>query len=241
MILNVKNININYDQYGEGDDVVLLHGWGQNIEMMNPLGKELMRDFKVTVIDLPGHGRSVEPKEPLFISDFCEILRDILEKLKIKNPIIIGHSFGGRVAIVYASKYKTKKVVLLAAPCIKKEKPLSLGVKMLKKLKKIPFLAMFENFAKKHIGSPDYRKSSKMMRKILVNVVNEDLSEYAKKISVPTLLIWGTNDQQVSVEEAREIEKLIPDSGLVTYDGGTHYAYLEFLKPVADVIKIFIK
>ncbi len=241
MILNVKNININYDQYGKGDDVILLHGWGQNIEMMNPLGKELMKDYRVTVIDLPGHGNSAEPKEPLFINDFSEILKEILEKLKIKNPIIIGHSFGGRVAIVFAEKYKTKKVVLLAAPCIKKEEPLSLKVKMLKKMKKIPGLSKLENFAKKHIGSPDYRNSSEMMRKVLVNVVNQDLSEYAKKIRVPTLLIWGTEDQQVSIEEAREIEKLIPDSGLVEYEGGTHYAYLEFLKPVSEVIKVFIK
>ncbi len=242
MITNIKNIDINYIQYGKGKkNVVLLHGWGQNIEMMNPIGKKLENIATVTVIDLPGHGESSEPKEALTIYDYCEVVKELLDKLKIKKPILIGHSFGGRVSIVYASKYDTEKVILLGAPCIRKQQKMSAKTKVLKSLKKVPGLNKLEGFAKKHIGSRDYRNASPIMREILVNTVNEDLTECAKKIKSPTLLIWGDNDTEAPIEEARELETIMPDAGLVVYEGGSHYTYIEFLNPVCNVIKTFIK
>ncbi len=241
MIIKVKDLDINYIQYGEGSDIVLLHGWGQNIKMMEPIGEKLASKFKVTILDLPGHGNSSEPKEALTIYDFCEILKEFLDKLKIDNPIIIGHSFGGRIAIIYASHYDTEKLILLGAPCVRKKEKLGLKIKTLKQLKKIPVLNKFEEFAKKHIGSRDYRNANPIMRQILVNTVNEDLSDCARKIKCPTLLIWGEYDNEAPVEDAKILEKLIDDSGLIIYPNGSHYTYLEFLNPVCKVIKTFIE
>lgn len=240
MTINVKDIDINYIQYGKGPDVVLLHGWGQNIEMMKPLGDKLEKDFRITILDLPGYGGSTEPKTEWGIYDYCDVLEEFLLKLKIKNPIVMGHSFGGRIAIIYASRNNTEKLVLFGTPCIRKEASIGIKVKVLKTLKKVPGLKRFEEFAKRHIGSDDYRKASPMMRKILVNTVNEDLSSYAKKIKCPTLLIWGDKDMAVDIEEARELEKMIPDAGLVTYEGGSHYTYLEFINPIIGVLKLFL-
>ena len=242
MIFKVKDIDVNYIQYGKGEkDVVLLHGWGQNIEMMDPIGKKLENIAKVTIIDLPGHGKSSEPLKSITIYDYCEIVKELLDYLKIKKPIMIGHSFGGRISIIYASKYETEKLILLGSPCIRKEQKESFKLKTLKTLKKVPGLNKLEEFAKKHIGSRDYRNASTVMREILVNTVNEDLSECAKKIECPTILIWGTNDTEAPLEEAEELEKTMKDAGLVVYEGGTHYTYLEFLNPVCNVIKTFIK
>lgn len=232
---------INYIQYGTGSkDIVLLHGWGQNIEMMNIIGKKLENFAKITVIDLPGHGNTPEPDKALEIYEIADLIKDLLKKLKIKKPILIGHSFGGRISIIYASKYYTEKLILFGAPCIKKERKLSLKVKILKTLKKVPGLNKLENFAKKHIGSRDYKKASPIMRQILVNTVNKDLSEYAKKIECPTLLIWGDSDKEAPIEEARELERIIKDAGLIEYKGGSHYAYIEFNKEIINVIKTFI-
>ena len=125
MIVNVKDIDVNYIQYGSGEkNIVLLHGWGQNIEMMNPIGKRLEKYGTITIIDLPGHGASKEPAEEITIYDYCEVVKTLLDKLKIKKPILIGHSFGGRISIIYASKYETEKLILLGAPCIRKEQNL---------------------------------------------------------------------------------------------------------------------
>ena len=241
MKINIKNMDVNYIQYGKGKkNVVLLHGWGQNIQMMDPIGKRLENLATITIVDLPGHGESSEPQNALTIYDYCDILKELLDKLKIKKPILIGHSFGGRVSICFAAKYGAEKLVLLGAPCIRKNQKVSAKTKVLKGLKKVPVLNKLEGFAKKHIGSRDYRAASPIMREILVNTVNEDLSDCAKKIDCSTLLIWGDLDTEAPLEEAQELEKIMKDAGLVVYEGGPHYTYLEFINPVCNVIKTFI-
>lgn len=237
--MNINGVFVNYTDVGSGEAVVLLHGWGQNIQMMEPIGNNLINK-RVVIIDLPGHGKSEEPKEAWTVYDYASCIHTLLTNLKIDEPILIGHSFGGKISLVYASKYKTKKVIGLACPFKKQIVKLSFKTKALKFAKKIPVLNKLEGFAKKHIGSTDYKNASEMMRKIMVLTVNTDITEDIKKIKCPTLLIWGTNDLQVSIDDAYELEKLIKDCGVVVYDGCTHYAYLERLDQTLRVIKSFI-
>ena len=239
--MKINDVNVNYVQYGSGKDIVLLHGWGQNIEMMKPIGDRLCKNFKITIIDLPGHGSSSEPTYPWDVVDYVEMLKELLDNLKIDNPIFIGHSFGGKVSLLYASKYKVHKMVLLASPFKKEIEKLSLKVKVLKFMKKVPVINKLEGFAKRHIGSTDYRNASDMMRQILVNTVNLDITEDVKKVKCPTLAIWGTNDEAVPVERAYELEKLMGDCGVITYEGLTHYAYLENLVEVLRVLRRFFE
>lgn len=240
MRINVKNIDVNYIQYGKGKDLVLLHGWGQNIEMMKPLGDKLEDKYKITIIDLPGFGESEEPKEVFSIEDYCVVIEEIIKKLKIKKPTMIGHSFGGRISIVYASRNEVDKLILFGSPCIRHEEKMSLKVRTLKFMKKVPVVNKLEGFAKKHIGSRDYKNASDMMRKILVETVNKDLSDYAKKIDVPTLLMWGDNDLEEPVERAKELEMIMKDAGLIVFPNSSHYAYLENLNQVVKIIKGFV-
>lgn len=240
MIKHIKNVDINYIDYGEGDKtIVLLHGWGQNIEMMKPVGDRLP-GHRIIILDLPGYGLSNEPDSVWTIYDYVECVKDLLQALKVKNPILIGHSFGGKISLAFASKYDVEKLILFGSPFRPAIKKLSLKTRLLKKAKKIPVLNKLEGFAKKHIGSTDYKNASEMMRKILVSTVNLDITEDVKKIKCPTIIIWGTLDDAVPLEDAYELEKLIPDAGVVTYEGCTHYAYLERLPEVVNVIKVFI-
>ena len=237
-----KEIKVNYEYYNNDSNtsLIFLHGWGQNIEMMMPIAKPFIKNNNVLIIDLPGFGDSEEPKEVWDIYEYTELVNDMVKELKIKNPTLIGHSFGGKISLCYATKYKVDKLVLLASPYKKKIKKESLKLRLLKKLKKVPGLNKFENVVKKHMGSRDYRNASEMMRNILVKHVNLDLSEELNKINCSTLLIWGTNDQEVDYEDAVELEKIIKDCGLVTYEGCTHYAYLERLNQTINVLKSFI-
>ncbi len=238
MIKKIQNLKINYVQYGKGKDVVLLHGWGQNIEMMEPLGKNLCENNRITILDFPGFGSSQKPEIAYTIYDYTTILHDFLEELKVNNPILIGHSFGGRVAICYASKYEVSKLVLLASPFRSQEKR-GLKIKILKSLKKIKCLDGLAEVAKKHMGSRDYRNADGVMREILVNTVTANLENEVKKINVPTLIIWGENDNEVPVSEAKVLEKMIPDSAAIILKG-THYAYLENLNQVISILRNFI-
>lgn len=239
MTTKIGNILVNYIQYGEGSDVVLLHGWGQNIEMMLPLGNEL-KEKRVTILDLPGFGKSEEPDTVWEISDYANFLKEFLEKLNIKKPSIIGHSFGGRIAIFYASHYETEKVVLFGAPCVREKVELTAKEKFLKKVKKLPGMNKIGEIAKNYIGSPDYKKASPRMRDILVKVVNQDLSDCAKKIKVPVLMIWGEKDLEAPVEDAKKLENLLEDGALIVLEGYTHYAYLEALPKVSAILSNFL-
>lgn len=241
-MLNINDVDINYKRYGNGNKqaIVLLHGWGQNIEMMEPIGNNFV-DYDVIIFDLPGFGKSNEPKTVWTIKDYASCIHSCLEALKVKNPIIIGHSFGGKIALMYASMYDTKKLVLLASPFKKGIEKLSLKTKLLKQAKKVPGMKKVSELAKKHIGSTDYKNASEMMRKILVEHVNTDITEDIKKINCSAIIIWGTNDQAVPLEDAYILEKLIKDAAVIEYEGCTHYAYLERLGQTVNIIESFIK
>ena len=240
MDITIKNTKVNYVRIGntKKETVVLLHGWGQNIEMMMPIGSRLDKD--VIIVDLPGFGKSEEPDFAWMVDDYVECIKELLDKLKVKDPILVGHSFGGKISLLYASKYKVKKLVLFGSPFKKEIKKDSIKTKLLKTAKKIPVLNKLEGFAKKHIGSSDYKNASVVMRKILVNTVNYDITDKIKNIKCPTLIVWGDLDDQVSLDDAYELESLIKDSGVVVYEGCTHYAYLERLNQTINVLNSFL-
>ena len=140
MKIKIDNINVNYIQYGEGKDVLLLHGWGQNIQMMKPIGDNLCRNHRITIIDFPGFGESDEPLVPWTIRDYAVLVEKLVKELEIKKPVVMGHSFGGRVAIYFSADNPIEKLVLFGSPCIREETALPLSVRILKKLKTLPGL-----------------------------------------------------------------------------------------------------
>lgn len=240
MKININNVNVNYIQYGEGKDVLLLHGWGQNIQMMKPIGDNLCSNHRITIIDFPGFGESDEPSTPWTIDDYSLLIENLVRELNIRKPIVMGHSFGGRVAIHFSANNPIEKLVLFGSPCIRENKKLPLSTRILKKLKTLPGMDKLGEEMKKYIGSRDYKAASPIMRQTLVNVINEDLSSYARKIEEPTLLIWGEADTEAPVDDARELEKIMIDAALIILPG-THYAYLENLDQVINILNSFLK
>ena len=234
---------INYEYYDNKSKttLVFLHGWGQNIQMMLPIAKPFTKKYNCLLIDLPGHGKSSEPEVELKTNDFVVILKELFDKLKIKNPILIGHSFGGKLSLMFASKYQVEKLVLFGSPFKKEMTKMPLKVKMLKFLNKVPVLNLLSPLARKLIGSNDYKNASEIMRKTLVDTVNLDIEEEVRKIKCPALLIWGSNDQAVKLTRAKELEQLIKDSALIVYENRTHYAYLEERVRTIAILESFIK
>ena len=98
--MNIDGININYVDYGnkKNDAIVFLHGWGQNIQMMQGIAEPFKKDFRIIIVDFPGFGESEEPKKVMNVSDYTTLIEKMLDKLNVKNPILVGHSFGGRVS-----------------------------------------------------------------------------------------------------------------------------------------------
>ena len=242
MKIKIKDVDINYIQYGneKGQDIVLLHGWGQNIEMMKPIGDAFSKNFRITILDLPGFGDSSEPTYDWTIDDYALMLSSFIKELKIKKPIIMGHSFGGRLAMAYSYNNPISKLVIFAGPCTVENENPSLKTRVLKKLYSIDALKKIGDVAKNYIGSRDYKAASPMMKKILVNTVSKDLTGYARQIEEPTLLIWGDNDTEAKLSDGRLLEEIMGDAALIVLPG-THYAYLENLGQVIKILSNFLE
>ncbi len=230
--LQLDEIQLHYEKYGnKGRKVLLLHGWGQNTEMMAFIGEFLKSHFIVYNLDLPGFGKTSEPPEPWDTNDYCEFLAHFCQHFKIEDPIIIAHSFGCRIALRYAYRYSVHKMVLTGAAGIRDKRGIAYYVKTYtyKLGKKIlslkPFTAYREKLLK-NAGSEDYRNSSGVMRATFVKVVNEDLKDLLPHIDTETLLVFGENDEATPVEKGKMMEKLMPNAALVVFENDDHYAYI---------------
>ena len=124
MTIEVKGIKLNYEICGEGPDILFLHGWGASLESFKRMIAPLSQNFRCISLDAPGCGKSDLPENPLTPEDYCEITKEFMKKVGTKNPIMIGHSNGGRTILnMCANGYaKPKKIVLFGAAGIKNKK-----------------------------------------------------------------------------------------------------------------------
>lgn len=247
---NINGMRLSYTVEGEGLPVILMHGWGCNHSTLKSIEVQLTPGFKVYNVDFPGFGSSDEPSSVWGVEDYTCLIEEFTRQEKIKNPILLGHSFGGRVGILFASRNKVHKLILVDAAGVKPHRTLRYYYKVYsyKAMKHALLFILGKergeaalNRYRAKVGSSDYSSASPMMRAILSKVVNEDLKSVMPNISCPTLLIWGANDTATPLSDAKVMEKLIPDAGLVSFDGVGHYSFLENPYQFAAVLKSFLR
>lgn len=251
MKVNIEDTEINYICEGEGKDLLVLHGWGANINTVLSIVNLLKPYFKVYAVDLPGFGASETPREVFGSEDYARIVKKFLDTMQIKKVILIGHSFGGKLSILIGTNYPeiVDKIVLVDSAGLIPKRGLNYYLKVYT-FKTLKFLyktfsfwidddKRMEKFYKK-FGSTDYKEAEGIMRNILVKVVNEDLKPILKNIQSPTLLIWGDKDTATPLYMGKIMEKEIPESGLVVLEGTGHYSYLEDFNRFAIILKAFL-
>ena len=248
--IEISNVTLNYTVEGEGRPVVLMHGWGCNLTTVASINNLLTPGFRVYNIDFPGFGKSTEPTTVWGVDDYAVMMEEFMRREGIVDPILIGHSFGGRVAIVLGSRNKIHKIILVDAAGVKPRRSLRYYLKVYsyKAVRHtLPLLVgriraedLLNRYRKK-VGSSDYSNASPRMRQIMSRVVNEDLCHLMPKIACPTLLIWGALDTATPVSDARKMERLIPDAGLVVFEGVGHYSFLENPLQFAAVVNSFLE
>lgn len=253
MNINIKGLNIACTKEGEGEAVVLLHGWGSNRRLFDRICARVSEKYTVIAPDLPGFGESEEPKEAWNVSDYADFIVELLEYFNIKKAVFLGHSFGGRIILKLFERdtlpFEIEKVILVDSAGVKPKKTVKQKVKqrIYKISKAVYSLAVvellfpdaLENLRKRN-GSADYNAASPIMRRCLVLAVNEDLTHILPRVSVPTLLIWGDKDDATPISDAMLMEKLIPDAGLVVCEGAGHYSFLEQPIKCIRVISSFL-
>lgn len=245
--VNINGIDLYFEKYGtKGRKVLLLHGWGQNTQMMAFIGDFLKSHFIVYNIDFPGFGNSQEPSEPWDTNDYADFLHEFCLKKKIDNPIFIAHSFGCRVALRYAYRYGAYKMVLTGAAGIRDERGIDYYLKVYsykaaKKILSLKPLKKYKDKFTKNAGSEDYRNTSGVMRQTFVKVVNEDVSDILPDIKAETLLVFGENDEATPVEKGKKMEKLMPNAALVIFENDDHYAYIHQAQRFNMVLDAFLR
>lgn len=253
MKIKIGKLNINYICCGEGKPLVIIHGWGCNIGVYDALIKHLSKNHTVYALDLPGFGESDEPESPWSVSDYADFMCEFLTKLGIDNPILFGHSFGGRVIIKLLTcgyPVSAEKVILTGSAGILRKKT---AVKKLraaivrvakrffesKIIKKL--LPTAAEKLKRRYGSPDYVNSTPVMRGTLVKTVNEDLTPLLENMTAETLLIWGANDTETPLADGQLMEKLMKNAGLAVIHNAGHYAFLEQRVQFTNILNVFLK
>jgi pimeloyl-ACP methyl ester carboxylesterase len=246
--------SIYYETKGSGRDVLLLHGWGCSAELWRAYIDDLSKDYRVTALDFPAFGKSEEPKTEWGVPEYAECVKALIEKLGLKAPSVICHSFGARVGIYLAANYPGlfDKIVLTGAAGIpgKPNGEKTAKQKRYQRLKKLITLAEKLPPLKKccpgwrealiqRYGSADYKVLSPHMRGIFNRVILLDLTGELHKIKRPVLLLWGDKDTETPIWMGEMMEKEIPDCGLVKLSGAGHFAYLERAAYCLTVIRAF--
>ncbi len=216
--------------------IIWLHGWGQNHSSLLKLSSLFNNEAENYLIDLPGFGQSAAPTEIWGTIDYTKSLIAWLQALPPKETYIIGHSFGGRIAIQAAQMHPNAMygIILIAAAGLKKKRTMLFKIKAmtlkyistsLRIIDKYLHTAFKEKFSR-NFGSRDYKATQGVMRGIFVKTVNEDLSTIAAFITVPTLLIYGTEDQETPSQFGEIYNKLIKDSSFFALPGFDHHNIL---------------
>lgn len=251
MNVNIDGLNINYTDTGSGTPVLLLHGWGSSNEVYRGIINTLSSRCRLVAPDFPGCGGSDTMTEPWDLNRYCEFVLKFMKAVNLENPIMMGHSHGGRVTLYMTAKgmVTPEKIVLLDAAGLIPKKSLkqkfrAKSFKVIKALLTLPVIKRFSggllDKARRHYGSADYNAAPEVLRKTLVSLVNTDIRELLPNIKCPSLLIWGENDTATPLEDAKIIEKLIPDSGLCVIKGTGHFSFCEKPYEANAIINSFI-
>lgn len=249
----INGVTFAYNKFeGEGAAVVLLHGWGCTRATLASIEKiALAAGRPVINVDFPGFGDSTEPPTVWGVEEYTQAFEELMKREGVgSDALILGHSFGGRVGILYASRNPIGKLVLVDAAGVKPKRSLKYYIKVytFKAKKHLLRLLLGRQKAEERLnqlrgkaGSSDYANASPRMRQILSKVVNEDLKKVMPLINAPTLLIWGENDTATPMSDAKIMERLISDSALISFPGCGHYSFLDNPVQFAAIFESFMK
>lgn len=217
---------VHYTDIGAGRPLVCLHGWMMNKESFAEMATDLRTTRRIVAIDLPNFGNSQNSDDIVSVSDYAQFIARFLTKLGIHDYDLAGHSMGGQIAMygVGTGLLLPKQLILLAASGVRDERRVTkLFLASIAKLfgPAIPIGLKQKFYAA--IGS-DYEPGlSAVHKKIITKLLNTDVQEQARQITIPTLLLYGSLDASTPVYMAEKLQKLMTNAKLVVLDKENHW------------------
>ena len=250
MLTRVNDLDTHFTFCGEGEPVVLLHGWGASAESLGGIAKTLEDQFRVFAIDLPGFGWTPPPPAAWGTREYAAHVEAFMGSNGIHSPNLLGHSFGGRIALALAaqSPHRVRRLVLVASAGIRANlRPryyLKVGAaKLAKRVFSFPIWGRpgerILSTVHQRVGSRDYRNAGQM-RRTLVRVVNEDLRDVLSSVQAPTLIIWGDRDLEVSRSSMEIIAGGIRGSQLEIVEGAGHFPFVDMPERFGKLVRDFL-
>lgn len=266
-IETATNVKLYVKDYGQGEPVILIHGWPLSHEMWEyQIDTLIQNNFRVIMYDRRGFGKSSQPWDGYDYDTLADDLKAIIEHLELKDATLVGFSMGGGEIVRYFSRHGGKgivKAVFISSVTpfqlqtdsnpngVPKEKYDAMGAQMNED--RISFLDNFGktffgvSFISKPISSPllDYYRmlcafaSPRATVECAKSFSSTDFRLEMASVTVPTLIIHGDEDKTVPIEITSEIaSKLIPDNKFIVYEGAPHgLFYIEKDKLNKDLIE----
>lgn len=248
-VLHIQGISTRTRTVGAGPEVLILHGWGASVDAVESITRGLAATCRAHAVDLPGFGQADPPPAPWGVQEYSEWTRELIGALGLERPSVIGHSHGGRVAIHLAAHHPelVDKLVLVDSAGIRPRRTVTWYRRVA--------MAKLAKHVLNHLGAPgralgrrlvgraassDYAASASALRPTFVRLVNADLTSLLPRVSAPTLLIWGEHDAATPLADGQTMERLIPDAGLVVFEGAGHFAYADQPQRFARVVGHFL-
>jgi pimeloyl-ACP methyl ester carboxylesterase len=228
--------------------IVVLHGWGAQIEAVESIVAPLAAETEVIAIDLPGFGESAEPPEPWSSEDYAEFVAKLLASEGVSRCHLIGHSRGGAIAICLAVQQPSLvgRLVLCDPAGLRPKRGWKYRRRVaVAKLGRVigllgPPGRRLQDRIRSRVASTDYAEASPAMRETFRRVIAEDLADHLPRISVPCLLVWGSADEDTPLWMGERMAALLPDGALIVFEGAGHFAYADQPGRFAQVSRHFL-
>lgn len=255
MQTQIQGLSTHYiDLPGTRGTVLFLHGWGAHIGLYQPIFDLLQQlDYRVVAFDMPGVGKTEEPKQPLTIDDYVAFTLELCGKLELEEVILMCHSHGGRIALSMLTDancpVKCRKAVFYDAAGVRKaaassQKLRQMGYKAIKwlgtsKLTAPLFDDLYEELRDKR-ASADYKAATPVMRQTMNNVLPLDFTAKMPSITAEVLLLWGEHDTATPLEHGQIMEQHIPNAGLAVIRNAGHFSHADNWPQFSAVLRAFL-
>lgn len=251
-VIRINNLLVNYKITGKGEPLLILHGWGGSSNSWLRVLEYLKNNFLIVCPDLPGFGKTSPPPKPWTLLDYTHFIKNFISEFNFKEIFLLGHSFGGRIAIKFSVIWPkmVKKLILCSSAGIKEKLKIWQNIIFYFSLVgnaifSRNFLKRFEDKAKNlfyiFFRNLDYGKAKGVMKETMKNILAEDLLPEIEKITSNTLIVWGENDNILPIKFAFLFKEKIKNSELQILPKIKHSPHLEDPSQLSKVILEFLK